>query len=306
MIVSGTNVVEQKMCAKDWDSINFEHVPSVAASRYRKAFEKNAFTQYMAYKKKLDSGEAGINASAIFPHDIIKGLLADGESMSVSEAQWKAQPNYVTGGSVLCMADVSGSMVSHIVSGKSTAMDVCIALALYTSERLTGPFKDMFMTFSATPDFINLNKSWTLTQKLQHIRNADWGMNTDLNRAFRSILSKAVMYNVPPKDMPKMLLIISDMEFDSCGGKTTNYQECRGMFRHSGYEMPKVVFWNLNSRTENIPVRFDQEDVALISGFSPSILKSILGCEDMSPEKVMLETLMQARYSLFSTEKYSE
>lgn len=295
-IVNGTNVVEQKMCAKQWFDINFEHVPSVAAARYRKAFERNALTAYMQYKERLDKGEAKINASAIYPHDVIRSAYQRGASESVADAQWKALPNYVQGGGVLCMADVSGSM-STAVSGSVTAMDISVALALYTSERLTGPFKNLFMTFSSNPGFITVNPNQSLRERALSARNAEWGMSTDLNKAFAAILKMAIENNVPQSDMPSTLLIVSDMEFDNCG-HLTNYQAVVNMYKQHGYEVPNIVFWNVNSRTQNVPVRFDQRGVALISGFSPSILQSVLGAEDMTPESIMLKTLMKDRYTI--------
>lgn len=295
-LVTGTSVVETAMCAKEWTSINFEHVPSVASARYRKAFEKNAGQAYIEYKDKLVKGEAKINASALFPHDVIRSVKQGGSTEAVAEAQWNSLPNFVTGGSVLCMADVSGSMETQI-SGSVTAMDVSIALAMYTSERLDGSFKNMFMTFSGSPSFVNLNPAESLRTRYNKTRSAQWDMNTDLNKAFRAILDLAVKNKVPESDMPKVLLILSDMEFDRCG-HLTNFQALEKMYKEAGYEIPTVVFWNLASRTANSPVRFNQQGVALISGFSPSILTSVLGSEDATPEKIMLKTLMKDRYTI--------
>jgi hypothetical protein len=136
-----------------------------------------------------------------------------------------------------------------------------------------------------------------VVDRINNLSRADWGMSTDVNKAFKLIVDNGVKNNVPAAEMPKMLLILSDMEFDHCGGGT-NFQVSQKMFAAAGYEMPKVVFWNLNSRTKNVPVRHNEQGVALVSGFSPAILKSILGVEEFTPEKIMLDAVMSDRYAI--------
>lgn len=295
-VVTATDVVEQKMCAKEWDAIEFAHVPSVAASRYNKAFLKNAAVKYGEYKEALVKGETKINASALFPHDVVRGRN-QAVDHDVMNEQWKALPDFLNGknNDILVMSDVSGSM-SVQVSGSVTAMDVSIALGLYISERQSGAFKDLVLTFSSTPKFHKVHGAG-IVDRINNLSRADWGMSTDVNKAFKLIVDNGVKNNVPAAEMPKMLLILSDMEFDHCGGGT-NFQVSQKMFAAAGYEMPKVVFWNLNSRTKNVPVRHNEQGVALVSGFSPAILKSILGVEEFTPEKIMLDAVMSDRYAI--------
>lgn len=297
-VVTATDVVEQKMCAKRWDEIVFDHVPSVAASRYNAAFMRNANAKYLAYKEKLVKGEAKINASAVFPHDVVRAANSSSTQKDVINAQWKALPDY-TGGrasDILVMSDVSGSMTSR-VSGMVTAMDVSVALGLYISERQTGPFKDLVLTFSSVPTFHKVHGAG-IVQRIQNLSNAQWSMSTDLNAAFRLILKTAQEGKVAAEDMPKMLVIISDMEFDSAGGGRTNFQEAEKLFAKAGYELPRIVFWNVMGRQGNSPVRKDTKNVALVSGFSPAVLTSILSAQNFSPRDVMLEAVMNERYSV--------
>ena len=302
-LVNATNVVEQKMCAKQWDDIEFAHVPSVAAARYNAAFFRNALEKYKAYKQALVKGEAKINASAIFPHDVIRaayspyGYDTAKVDTDVVDAQWDALPDFCNGkaSDILVMSDVSGSM-SLAVSGSITAMHVSIALGLYISERQTGPFKDLVLTFHTNPTFHKVHGKG-ITARANNLGGAPWGGSTDINKAFKLILDTAVSNSVPANDMPKMLLILSDMEFDAAS-KLTNTQALRKMYAEAGYEMPKLVFWNLNSRSANIPVRYNEQGVALVSGFSPAILKSILSAEEFSPKQIMLDTIMKERYTL--------
>jgi len=183
------------------------------------------------------------------------------------------------------------------VSGSVTAMDISIALGLYVSERQSGAFKDLVLTFHSDPQFHKVH-GHNIVERIRNLASADWGMSTDIGRAFQCILNVAKQNQVSPDEMPKILLILSDMEFDSCGRGMTNFQNLKNMYVESGYELPKLVFWNLNSRTKNVPVRYNEQGVALVSGFSPSIMKSILSAEEFSPKRIMLDTVMVDRYSV--------
>lgn len=295
-LVALTKVVEQDMCAKRWNMIEYSHVPSLAAARYQKAFNRNDPMGYAKYKSKLATGEAKINANAVYPYDVIKSGKFGGDH-AVMQAQWDALPRYIGDELVLPMCDVSGSMGCPVGGNDNlSCMDVCVSLGLYLADKNTGPFKDMFLTFSASPS-INVLKG-DLRSKLRQLETADWGMNTNLNAAFDEILRVAVKGKVKAADMPKYLLIMSDMEFDRCTQfDDSAMQMIQRKFEAAGYEVPKIVFWNLNARAGNVPVKYNMKNVALVSGFSPSIMTAVLGAKDMSPVSVMLETLNSERYA---------
>lgn len=295
-LVALTKVVEQDMCAKRWNMIEYSHVPSLAAARYQKAFNRNDPMGYAKYKSKLATGEAKINANAVYPYDVIKSGKFGGDH-AVMQAQWDALPRYIGDELVLPMCDVSGSMACPVGGNDNlSCMDVCVSLGLYLADKNTGPFKDMFLTFSASPS-INVLKG-DLRSKLRQLETADWGMNTNLNAAFDEILRVAVKGKVKAADMPKYLLIMSDMEFDRCTRfDDSAMQMIQRKFEAAGYEVPKIVFWNLNARAGNVPVKYNMKNVALVSGFSPSIMTAVLGAKDMSPVSVMLETLNSERYA---------
>lgn len=312
MVVGLSNTVEQKMCAQDWTGIVYPHVPSVAAARYQKAFLKHDPAGYGKYKEKLVSGEAKINASAVYPYDVIRSL--NHGDKTVANAQWASLPNYLEGSdeNILPVVDVSGSMSGVPVSGSVTALDVAISLGLYTSERMGGVFKDQFITFSGSPQMLKLKGD--LSQRYSQMSQSDWGMNTDIGAVFKLILSAAVKGKVPQKEMPTKILILSDMEFDSCittggSGKKSGYMSTGGSavsvsamefiekeYADAGYKVPQIVFWNLNGRAGNSPVTYNKVGAALVSGFSPSIVKSVLGGEEMTPISIMLKTVMVERY----------
>ena len=304
-LVTMTNVVETAMCAKDWDNINFSHVPSVAAARYKKAFSRNTtkFAEYVAALVKGDDPTVKVNAAAVYPYDVLKGISSYGVSYSETEKnhiikQWEALPNYVGDASILPLVDVSGSMTSPTGPGsKTSCMDVAVSLGLYLSEKNTGVFKDTFLTFSASPELKTLKGN--IVQKMDQMVKSDWGMDTNLHAAFDKILSTAVKGNVPQSDMPAMVLILSDMQFDACVSHDSSAMEMiERKYEAAGYSMPQVVFWNLRA-TGNVPVKADKSGAALVSGFSPAITTALLAADldEFTPEGIMKKTVMKDRYN---------
>ena len=302
-LVELTKVVEQQMCAKEFDSINFSHVPSLAMSRYSKAFGKNAPDAFTAYKEALKKGDpkvAKVNAGAVYPYDIVKTVRRGDKALA--NEQWKALPNYIGDASVLPIVDVSGSMTckagGHQSKSDITCLDVAVSLGLYCADKNTGPFKDVFLTFSTSPKFVTV--TGTLSQKVQTMERSNWDMSTNLHAAFDEILRVSISNNVAREDMPKILLIMSDMQFNCCTGYDDRaIQMIRRKYNDADYEMPAVVFWNINAY-ENVPVRFDEKGTALVSGFSPSIMKAVLAADmdAMTPEAVMKKAVLSDRYAL--------
>ena len=306
-LVAMTTVVETQMCANDWDNINFSHVPSVAARNYKKAFGRHTplFAEYVA---KLVSGDktVKVNANAIFPHDVLKGVITaygpaklDKTETDHVIAQWDALPNYVGDASIMPIVDVSGSM--SCPAGKNTGvtcMDVSISLGLYLADKNKGVFKDTFLTFSSKPQLVTLKGN--IVDKVAQMSKSDWDMSTNLHAAFTKILDVAVKGSAPQSDMPAMVLILSDMQFNQCVKNDDSAMEMiERKFEAAGYTCPKVVFWNLNA-SDNVPVKADKSGAALVSGFSPAIMASLLGAdvEQFTPEGIMLKTVMVPRYDI--------
>jgi hypothetical protein len=303
-IVNLSNTVEQAMCSGNWDKIELKKVPSVAFARYKRAFSKRAPQMFTDFVKKVQAGEAKINAGAVFPYDIVRSLRNSYQQIERDAAneQWKALPDFLNGTDerLLVVCDTSGSMcgwgygVNAKAVGNVCPLDIAISLAIYTSEKLTGAFKDAFITFSASPELQVL--SGTLHDRINQLQRAAWGMNTDLQKVFDLVLNNAIKHKVPESEMPTKIVIISDMEFDACA--RGNVSGIREKYTRAGYKLPQLVFWNVNGRVGNVPVTQHQSGTALISGFSPSIVKSILGGQLMTPESVMLKTLMNPRYDI--------
>lgn len=321
MLTRLSKVVETQMCARDWDNINFSHVPSVAAARYKKAFARHT-PKYAEYVSLLANPEAAkeagvyVNAGAVYPYDVLKGLITGESSWGYNnhnksysktelghiQAQWDALPNFIGNANILPIVDVSGSMTSRVGGPKSktelTSLEVAVSMGLYCADKNTGRFNGTFLTFSGKPELLAL--SGNIIQKIEQMSTSHWEMNTNLHAAFEKILKVAKQGDVPEEEMPDMLLILSDMQFDQC----TTYDDSaiemiRRKYEEAGYNLPKIVFWNLNAHG-NVPVKHNENGVALVSGFSPVVVKSLLAVaetpEKFTPENIMLETVMKSRY----------
>lgn len=69
----------------------------------------------------------------------------------------------------------------------------------------------------------------------------------------------------------------------------------RRNFEVRGYKLPRLVFWNLNSRTRTIPVKKNKLGASLVSGFSPAIAKMVLSGK-LDPFECLKEQLDGPRY----------
>lgn len=301
-VVAGRKTVEQQMCAKQWNDINFSHVPSVASARYQKAFGRNAPEVYSTYIQSLVKGEAGvkINAGAVYPYDVYKSCFSG--NPEVAEQQWKALPNYLEGSKerILPLIDVSGSMGCSAGGGSLNCMDVAISLGWYVAERNEGEFKNTFMTFEDKPRLLKLQNPVSLLSTFQGIKQVPWGRNTNIQNAFSTLLQAARDSSVSEEGMPTTILILSDMQFDCSyvGGRdVTAFEMMRAEYEKFGYRLPKIVFWNLNASNKSVPVTRHETGTAMVSGYSPSLLKGILS-GGMTPEQIMLDVVMDDRYSL--------
>jgi hypothetical protein len=296
------------MCSKNWNAIEYAKLPSKAMSDYMKAFSKNDLERFQAYLEAVKSGYAKINAGAVYPYDITKNMKHG--SSDGANVQWNALPNYMTGNTerLLPVVDVSGSMDCSAGGSQSvTCMDVSISLGLYVSERNVGQFKDAFVTFSSDPQLQILSGS--LSERYNQLASAEWGMSTNLQAVFELILNQGKKHDVPESEMPTMILILSDMEFNSATNSSNGWGESRkhdwnptaqkmieAMYSDAGYTMPKIVYWNLNARNNNFPVQFDESGTALVSGFSPALLTNLLSGKDLSPVSMMNQVVNSARY----------
>ena len=302
LLVENSNTVEQLMCAREYSRIEYSKLPSKAMSDYMKAFSKRDLERFQAYLASLEKGEVKINASALFPYDVTKNLRF-GNTAGANE-QWKALPNYMEGNveRVLPLVDVSSSMNTPVGDNRNLdVMDVAISLGLYICERNVGPYQDAFITFHENPTLITVKGS--LSERYRQMKSSPWGGSTNLASAFNLILDKAIKGGVPQEEMPTSMIIFSDMEFNYSDRRwnETAQEMIEGKFADAGYKMPKIIYWNLASRGDkNKPVHFDKNGTALVSGFSPSILKSVLSGKSVTPYDMMMEVIGSERYEAVS------
>ena len=310
------NVTERLMSAGEWGKIDYAKVPSYAMKNYGSAFAKHDYERFNAYLKSVNKGEVKINAATLYPYDLVEKYLGssywhyDGfrtygdcsvatRENAVVEAQWKALPNYLSKPmNAVVMADVSSSMMSP----NGRPMATSIGLAIYFAQHNTGLFHNQYMTFTDNPHFINIREGASLLENVQQVAKAGVGYSTNLEAAFRAVLSAAVGYDVPADEMPKTIVVVSDMEIDKYmrGGRHWDFlTKMRALYAAHGYTLPKICLWNVNARKDT--VLSQSEDVIFISGQSASSFKELCqNLDGVTAYEMMLRVLNGPAYAKVS------
>jgi len=296
-------VTEIDMSARQWENIDYSAVPSRAMMIYRKAFFAHDPQRFQAYLEAVANGKKVIHSSTLYPYDIVEKILYKHDRSPVLEAQWKALPNYVSeDANMLVMADVSGSMIGR-------PMASAIALAMYFAERNHGAYHNLFMTFSATPQIVEL-KGADLFDKVQFLDKAPWGYNTNFMTAMQLVLDIAVRNQCSQQELPKALICITDMEFDSAHkiNRGTFSQHIKQMFASHGYTAPVLVFWNVDSRNDVFHADANADNVILVSGQAAStferIIKFLKQGRIPTPTEMMYSVLNSERYEMVQLPKH--
>jgi hypothetical protein len=278
-------LLEQKMSAKLWGDISYDKLPSLAFKKHTKAFKRNDEARYSEFLEQVETGEKKVNAGTLFTYEIYD-LMMSGDK--AAEALWKNLPDYTNGKPALVVADVSGSMMGRPLS-------VSVSLALYFAERNKGPFNGYFMAFSETSELVKVvGKS--LSEKIHNIQRSAWDMSTNLRAAFDNILKAAKAAKAKQEEIPAVLYIISDMQFNACAkeSKESTFEYAKKMFEENGYVLPHVVFWNVNASSQ-VPVDKNSKNVTLVSGCSQSTFRHAV--EGKTPLESMNDVLNSERYS---------
>ena len=299
------NVTERLMSAGEWAKIDYAKVPSYAMHNYGSAFAKHDYEHFNAYLQSVKKGEVKINASVLYPYDLVEKYMNTREvgtyygdcfvarnENAVVEAQWKAMPNYLTKPvNAVVMADVSGSM-------RGRPMATSIGLATYFAQHNTGHYHNQYLTFTSEPKFINIREGASLLECVKKVAEAGVGYSTNLEKAFLAILETAVNYEVPKNEMPKALVVISDMEIDKYmrPGRHWDFLDVmRKRFASYGYDLPRIILWNVNARKDT--VLSQSEDVIFISGPSASSFKSLCqNLDGITAYELMVQTLNGKAY----------
>ena len=320
MLRAKLKLVEVSASSGNWAEIDYNAVPSMANLKYKNAFLKHDETRRRKYLADLEKPESGakINSSASFPCDIVNkyfqqpgiGWYSKNFNKDATlEAMWKALPDYVAGnndGSTIVVADSSGSMTAGVSGTGMTALNVAFSLAIYFSEKLTGPFKDKWITFSGRPQYVDMSNCKSLADKLSLSYSKAEVANTDLKKTFMLILKTAVDNNLKQEDLPSNVLLVSDMNFDQGTYQYDSYgaskcslmKEIADEFAKHGYKLPRCIYWSVCGgidRTSPIPVQQMDNGCVLVSGFSPAIAKMVFSAKT-NPYDVLVDALNVERY----------
>lgn len=286
-------IVETYICRNQWSEVKYNAISSRTMHLLKKSFEEHDSERFNEWKENLVSGKSKVNAKVLLPHELVKQLRS-GTSDSVVEAQWKVLVNEVRKlGSlqdVIAVVDTSGSMMIP----NYIPIDVAVALGMIISEVVQGPFHGQLITFQSNPSFAVIPDS-DLQTRYNSVSRMKWGGSTNLESVFTMILNSGKACSVPPEDMPKKILIISDMQFNSCSS-LTNLERINQLYSQSGYTRPNIIFWNVAGSSGDFPATVTDNGTCLISGFSPNILKSIINGTDINSISILRSALDDKRY----------
>ena len=294
---SEIRIIENNLRERNY-SFDYAKQSSKAMFKYRRAFVRNDQARYQAFMTKVKNGEAVLHTGTLMPYEIVTSAYSARENeREVLNVTWNALEDFTNNENALVVADGSGSMYW---SGKPKPAAVAQSLAIYFAERNCGAFHNHFITFSMTPQLVEI-KGKDIVEKVRYCRTFDGGANTNLQAVFELILRTAVENRLPQSELPTTLYIVSDMEFDCCTRNVSlsNFENAKAMYRSCGYKLPRVVFWNVQSRNQQQPVRMNEQGVALVSGCTARVFSQVMSGQ-MNPYANMLYTVMAERYAVIS------
>ena len=287
-------ILENNLRERDY-TFDYAKQPSKAMFKYRRAFLRNDGERYGAFMEKVNKGEATLHTGTLMPYELVERAYdcAEEECRSL-DITWRSLEDFTTDENALVVADGSGSMYW---GSKPMPASVAQSLAIYFAEHNKGAFHNYFLTFSMSPRLVEI-KGNDFVEKVRYCSTFNECANTDLEAVFELILRTAVKNRVPQAEMPAKLYIISDMEFDYCvrNSSMTNFKNAKASYAAAGYVLPDLVFWNVDSRNEQQPVKENDRGVALVSGCSPRIFSMVMDGE-LNPYDFMLSVIDTERYA---------
>ena len=305
---SRINIVEKLMSEGKWEEIQYAKLPSKAGLIYRNAFARRDAERYNEF---INSKETKVNAGTLYPYDIVKKvtdkiywhrLSLEDTEREVLNKYWQNQNDYLEGKpcKIMCVVDTSGSMTSRYGNSTVKPIDVAISLGMYCGERIGEPFKNHFISFSSKPQLIEI-EGVDFCDKVVRIYAQNLCEDTNLKAVFDMLLKMYKSGKVRIEDMPEQLIVISDMQIN-CGSywgddeeRTTEMQKIRKEWESAGVKMPKLVYWNVDARSNVILDDAENPDITFVSGCSPVIFQSILAGKN--GKDIMLEKLNSERYA---------
>jgi len=296
-------LTERQLTAKKPEKVNYEAVPAQAMLKYRSAFERNDGKRFNDYLLAACEGEKKLHADTLFPYEVLRPFFkggywsrSDPRGMDALEQLWDHLPGAIGSANAISVVDTSGSM--YCSCGPLMPALISQAMGLYCAERCEGVFHNHLITFESTPHLVEVHGA-TLRDKLKYIGNLPWGGSTNLEAVFDLILDTAVKSRAKQAEMPRVLYIFSDMEFNCAmrNADKTVYENARERFEAAGYQMPAVVFHNVNSWQMQAPVTAHTRGTALTSGASTHALGHKFD-GNVTPMAHMLRVLNSERYAM--------
>lgn len=293
-------IIENYLREKDY-SFDYQKQTSQSLLKYRGAFLRNDLVRYLEFIDNANLGNVKMNTSTIYPYQVISPILMvpgdvkSKEQRHILNTTWNNLPRINTDRRTIVVRDGSYSMYRF---NSGAPINIATSLAILFSEQLPEPFKNHFITFSANPRLIKLPDS-DIYDKVLHALMFDEAENTNISKVYQLILDIAQSGNVLPENMITQIIIISDMEFDSCVEDENSYTVFKRKFEKLGYKLPQVVFWNVAARGIHVPVTNKESNVILVSGSSAKIFEMVANSQfdDKSAYDFMLEVLK--KYSEF-------
>ena len=292
------DIIETKLTMRSYEGIDYTKVPAIAGLKYRKALYDNDYIRYSKFLEQLTSGEIKANIATISPYELVRAALKrnlEQYEKNLLNSMWRDLPDYINNNAEnnIAVVDTSGSMSGNPIN-------VAVSLGIYLAEKSTGAFKNHFITFANKPELVELLGD-TFCEKVRNIIKASWGMSTNIEATFDIILNTSIKHKLNQDELPSRIFIISDMEFNEISGgrnvvwNESLFESLTKRFEGHGYKMPKLVFWNVNSRNNNVPMRMD-DNVQLVSGTNPVLFETLLKGEFLGAHEIMLNEIGKDRY----------
>ena len=292
-------IMENFLRTKDY-SFDYAKQTGGALYKYRKAFLRHDEERYTAYCAAVSEGKATMHTATLYPYQVVHTICDRADQRPLTEKErmaldttWRTLPDLTQKENALVVIDGSGSMYSY---SNPAPIEVATSLGLYFAERNTGAFRNHFITFSEYPRLITIQGK-DICDKVDYCMSYDECANTNVQKVFELILRAALRYHIPQEEMPCKLYFITDMEFDCCteSADMTNFAYAKALFKKHGYHLPQIVFWNVDSRNEQVPVTSNEQNVTLVSGMSPQIFRLVTS-PNCTPYQFMVDTLCSERY----------
>ena len=290
-------IVEDSLRRGDYN-FDYASMPGGAMLKYRRAILKHAGAHYRSYLINVKAGKAKMNTGNLYPYEIIRRAHFETDPAMVEslDTMWNALPDFTDNRNALAVIDGSGSMYWSLEEGGVRPIDIALSLGLYFAEHNRGHFAGHFITFSETPRLVQVRGS-NIAARVWYCSAFDEAANTNLYNTFMLILTTAIRHKLPQSELPELLYIISDMEFDvGVSRDKTVFEDVREKFEEWGYKMPQLVYWNVDARNEQYPVKMDTHGTALVSGASPRLFEQMMS-QELTPYSMMEQVLSSERYA---------